>query len=430
MSQQLLNDELESRLTNREVDLSKLSAEEQFAILKSRGREIIDEHRLLQQLSHSKQTGDPLRVKYGIDPTAREVHLGHIVPIIIARRFLQMGHHVIIVIGDFTAFIGDPTGRLQSRPILAPEQIADNVRLYKEQISRFINTSKVEIVFNSSFYSPDSMTIRELMTILQKNPIAPLLQREDFKKRQQSGLTIAEVLYPTLMAIDSIKLQAQVELGGIDQLLNFQVTKTFMKRQGIESQTAITTDLLESPAGDGKKMSKSEGNYIPISAPADQVYGKIMSIPDKLMESYFKLLTDISDQEWLGLAEAMKNNVVSPKEVKQLLSRIIVTWIYSGEVAQDAETKFSKIFSKRETPKDIHTELVTWRQSLSWIDIFTNLKLVSSRSAFRRLVESKAVKFINDPNIEKLLTDFNEIVKPGDFTLKYGRGKFVRVIIK
>lgn len=419
--------ELETKLTKREKDLSRLTADEQFALIGSRSREMVDPERLREQLRTSKKRNEPLRVKYGIDPTAKEAHLGHIVPIIVARRFLQMGHRVVIVLGDFTAFVGDPSGRVASRPVLTSEEIAENVVEYKIQIGRFIDTERVEFVYNSSFYDPKRLPLLEYLRILRKNSLAPLLQRDDLRQRKESGLSIAELLYPTLMAIDSIQLLAQVELGGVDQLLNFQITKGFMERNGLEPETAVTTDLLESTAGDGKKMSKSEGNFIPLTATPDDIYGKIMSIPDRLMEQYFKLLTDCTDEDWSGLSAAMKDEALSPKAVKQLLARVLVSWVHDERAAGRAEESFERIFSRRDVPDDIPSATFVFREGLSWIDLAVDLKLATSKSAFRRLMTSKSVR-LKSPT-EAILSDPDELVTPGEYVLRYGRGKFIRILL-
>ncbi len=416
-------DDLELRLTARDRDLSHLTAAEQFQILKSRSREMVDAQRLQTQLVKSQEDKRPLRIKYGVDPTGSEIHLGHIVPIIVARRLLQMGHRVTIVIGDFTAFVGDPSGRVSTRPILTTEQIAENVVAYKKQIGRFIDISRIEFINNSMFYDPGNMSLLDYFRILRGCSVAPLLQREDFRTRQQSGLTIAELLYPTLMAIDSIGLQTEIELGGIDQLLNFQITKTFMERQGLTPETAITTDLLQSTAGDGKKMSKSEGNFISLRATPEQVYGKILSIPDRLMEEYFKLLTDITDAEWADLTDQMASGL-SPKVIKQLLARIIVTWMDGKSAARTAEVAFEKVFSKREVPSNIRTVNLVSNPNLTWIQGAVDLKLVSSRTTFRRLVESKTIK-LRIGSDEHVLLNPDEVIPPGKHILRYGRGKYI-----
>lgn len=418
---------LERRLTKKDVNLSSLSAEEQFALIAQRSQEMVDPERLRGQLAAAKRDQRPLRVKYGIDPTAREIHLGHIVPIIVARRFQQMGHHVIIIIGDFTALVGDPSGRLSSRPVLTPEEIAHNVAAYREQISRFIDIDRVEIVHNAKFYDPSHMGIRELFRIYRQVTVAPLLQREDFRRRQEHGLTIAELLYPTLMAIDSIELGCDVELGGVDQLLNFQITKEIMRREGLPPQTAVTTPLLMSTAGDGKKMSKSEGNYVGIAMPAAQVYGKIMSIPDSLMEHYFKLLTDIDNGEWSGLEAAMASGSLSPMAVKQLLARVVVTWLCNAEAAVDAEASFSRIFTTRGLPEEVPQRSVAQAEDLTWATLAVQLGLVKSKGELRRLVNGKAVKLV-EPE-ERTIESADEIVPSGTYTIRYGRGKFIRVTI-
>lgn len=416
--------ELEHDLTLRERDLRSLNADQQFELIHKRAREFVDGDRLKVQLAQAKKTGKPLLIKYGIDPTAQDIHLGHIVPIIVARRFMQMGHRVAIVFGDFTALVGDPTGRVSTRPVLTPEQIQENVGYYKQQVGKFIDLKKIEIIFNSAFYTSKNMSVADFLRILSKNGIAPLLQREDFRKRQDTGLTIAEVLYPTLMAIDSIKMGAQIELGGIDQLLNFHTAKTFMLREGLEPETAVTTDLLESTAGDGKKMSKSEGNYVAISASPDEAYGKLMSIPDRLLETYFKLLTDITDEQWKRLAQEMQSDL-SPKVVKQLLARILVTWLHSKKAAVQAEENFSKVFSKREVPDNLTTVKITFSDPLTWLDIAEQAKISSSRSAFRRLIESKTVKVVSEDN--RIVTDPFEKVSKGTYTIRFGKGKFINI---
>ncbi len=420
--------QLEKDLTNRERDLTGLSADEQFALIKSRTREFVDGDRLLHQLKRSKDANAPLLVKYGIDPTARDIHLGHIVPIVVARRFHDMGHRIVLVFGDFTARIGDPSGRVSVRPVLTDGQIAENVKRFKEQVGKFIDVSSVEIVFNSSFYDPKNMSIADFLTLLGKNSIAPILQREDFRKRQEIGLSIAEVLYPTLMAIDSMRLGAQIELGGIDQLLNFQTAKTFMVHDGMEPETAVTTDLLESTAGDGKKMSKSEGNYIALTATADDAYGKIMSIPDRLMEQYFKLLTDITDEQWEALVSAMSKDGLSPKVVKQLLARVIVTWLHSAKEAAEAEGNFTKVFSEKKVPDDLPITRIQFNNELTWADVADACKMAASRSAFQRLVSSKAVSIASEH--DRPITDRFEKVAAGEYTIRYGKGKFARIVVE
>jgi len=420
--------ELERELINRERDLSTLSADEQFKLIKQRAKGFVDAERLRTQLRYAKENNAPLRIKYGIDPTHREAHLGHIVPVILARRFLQMGHQVVLVLGDFTAFIGDPMGRLSTRPILAREQIHQNTEVYTQQLAKFIDVSKIKIVFNSDFYDPKVMSVSNFIEMLRKNPVSQLTQLEAYRERKDAGFTIAEFIYPTLMAIDSIKLQTQVELGGNDQLLNFHIAKTFMEHEGIEPETAVTTELLESTAGDGKKMSKSEGNYVSLLAPANEVYGKIMSIPDRLMEQYFKLLTDITDDQWQELAEAMRTQTIHPKDVKQLLARVIVTWMHNSTTAQTAEQHFIRVFSHRDVPDDILTVHLTYREGLTWLDIADEGKIVTSRSTFRRLVSEKSVKLMSDEN--RIVADPLELVPIGTHVLRYGRGKFVRIIVE
>jgi tyrosyl-tRNA synthetase len=418
---------LEQDLTKQDRSYADLSADEQFQVLSERSEAMVDPERLKKQLTKTKLERRQLRVKYGIDPTTNEAHLGHVVPIIVARRFLQMGHYVTIVIGDFTARVGDPTGRVATRPVLTEVKIKEHVALYREQIGKFIDVNKVEIVYNSRFYEAQQMNVAELFRLYSKIPVAALLQRDDFRKRQDHGLTVAELLYPTLMAIDSIKLGCDVELGGIDQLLNFQVTKELMRREDVEPQTAVTTPLLLSPAGDGKKMSKSANNYISLTATADEAYGKLMSLPDSLMEHYFKLLTDISNEQWQGVQTAVSEDTLNPMVVKRLLARIIITWLHDADAAQQAEEKFSAVFSNRQVPEDVRQEKVQWHDGLNWLELAMQLNLTSSKAAFRRLVEGGAVKLVDQDGITTHLKDITAEMARGTFTIRYGRGKFIKI---
>jgi len=415
--------DLELRLTDTRRDLSYLSAEEQFSLLKSRAVHCVKEPLLRERLYNSKRSGQPLRIKYGIDPTAADIHLGHVVSVIVARRLLQMGHHVILLLGDFTAFVGDPTGRVQTRPVLTEEQIRANAATYTSQIGKFIDLNRVEIAYNSPFYR--DMAILDLLRLYRSNRLAPLLQREDFRQRAE-GLTIAEALYPTLMAIDSIRLQPDIELGGNDQLLNFQTCAQFMESVGLPPESALTTELLQGTAGDGQKMSKSLGNYIALTAPAAEAYGKLLSIPDHLMEHYFKLLTDITDTEWLALREAMDDQTLNPILVKKLLARVVVTFLHSAEEARAEEQRFENVFSKGRLPEEM-PEFTLSTNGTTWGDLLLSCGFVKSKTEAQRLIHSGAIRYIL--NGESIAVVEPHALFPPDpcWVLNVGKRRFARI---
>jgi tyrosyl-tRNA synthetase len=419
--------ELERRLTDIDRDLSHLSADEQFLLLKSRAAECVKESLLRERLRNSKRTGTPLKVKYGIDPTAAEIHLGHVVSVVVARRLLQMGHRVILLLGDFTAFVGDPTGRVQTRPVLTEDQIRQNVASYTEQVSKFIDVGRVEVVYNFAFYK--DMSILDLFRIYRLNRVSPLLQREDFRNRSE-GLTIAEALYPTLMAIDSTKLEPDLELGGKDQLLNFQVCADFMESLGQPAESALTTELLQGVSGDGSKMSKSLGNYISLTATADEAYGKVLSMPDRLMEHYFKLLTDITDGEWASLAAAMQSQSLNPLLVKKLLARIIVTLLHSPAVAAEAERRFEDVFAKGRLPNDMPEVAIDDARAeavKTWTDLLLHCGFAKSKTEAQRLTRSGGVRMILGDATVTVDDPGGDLPAEPSWVVNVGKRRFARV---
>lgn len=420
---------LEVNLTSKNKDLSTLSSTEQYNVLVEKSSQIVQPDLLKYRLEQSKKTGVPLVVKYGIDPTAKDIHLGHIVPIITARRLQQMGHKIIIVIGDFTALVGDPTGRVKNRPVLGEDAILENIKEFSKQISTFLDLSKTDIVYNSSFYK--KMSIKDLMMLYRQYKIAPLLQRDDFRNRIE-GLTIAEVLYPTLMAIDSINIMPDIELGGKDQLLNFQITVEIMRSQGLKPECAITTELLKGTSGDESKMSKSLGNFISLTESPDSVYGKIMSIPDSYIEHYFDLLTDIAVKEWDKVSTCISDGSLNPMDVKKLLARIIVTMLYSREEAEKSQKEFEAIFSKSDIPEDLICQEINRPHSPSpWIDILTELKLVPSKTLAREHIKNGALRLYKGHGKWLKIADPHEALpNESSFVVKLGKRGFASIKIK
>lgn len=353
LAQDLSSDQTVQRLltetgSRRYLDLTDLSAKEQAELIASRTVEVLPGvAKLAERIDQRKAEGKGLSIKLGIDPTAADVHLGHAVPVIILSRFQRMGHDVTLLIGDFTAKIGDPTGRTAERPPLTDEDIARNLAGYREQVRPFFDFEKVTFVQNSSWLAP--YTFPELLGLLSQVPVSQLLQREDFRTRLAagSGLSMAELLYPIAQGLDSVALDCDVELGGADQLLNLQMGRKLMELRGQKPQLVVTMPLIEGTDGTGAKMSKSKGNYVGLTAPADDVFGKIMSVPDRLMEPYLKAWTEWTDQEVAQVLARVEDRSLHPMDLKKVLAGEVVTALYGVEAAMAARAGFIAQFSKK-----------------------------------------------------------------------------------
>ena len=420
----ILEQELVKR---REFDLSGLSTKEQFKLIKGRSLKIIPENDLLERLEKSKQEEKPLIIKFGIDPTGSEIHIGHAVPMVIVNRFQRMGHKVVFVIGDFTAKIGDPSGRSSERPTLTDEKIAENLGSYKEQIKPFFDLSEAEILHNGDWLN--DIKLPDFIKILSKINVSDSLQREDFRSRLSSGqgLTQAELIYSVVMAIDSLHINNDVEVGGVDQLLNLQMCRKVMQVEGQKSECLVTTDLLPGITGDGQKMSKSLGNYVGLSHPAKEIYGRIMSIPDSLLEVYFKAVSEIDDEEWNILDTMIKDRNLNPMMLKKMLARYMVTVLHTKEASKDAEQDFTLRFSKKSYAelKDV-TSYEQVDANLSVLDFLSSKKLFKSRADIRRFARGGGIKIVDVDSgvvikIENPIESFSMITDMKDFILKIGK---------
>ncbi|MEU5611212.1 tyrosine--tRNA ligase [Streptomyces sparsogenes] len=339
---------LEETGSRRYLDLTDLSAKEQAELIAARTVEVLPGvDQLAERIEERRTAGRGLRIKLGIDPTAADVHLGHAVPVIILSRFQRMGHDVTLLIGDFTAKIGDPSGRTAERPPLTDEDIAANLAGYQDQVRPFFDFEKVSFRRNSEWLAP--YTFPELLGLLAQVPASHLLQREDFRKRlaEGHGLTMSELLYPVAQGLDSVALECDVELGGADQLLNLQMGRKLMELRGQRPQLVVTMPLIEGTDGTGAKMSKSKGNYIPLSAPADDVFGKIMSIPDRLMAPYLRAWTEWTDSEIDVVKARLEDRSLHPMDLKKVLAGEVVTALYGVAAAMAARAGFVAQFSKK-----------------------------------------------------------------------------------
>lgn len=377
-------------------------------------KEVIEKEHLVRRL----QAGEKLRIKHGADPTAPDLHLGHAAVMRKLKEFQDIGHKIVFIIGDFTAKIGDPSERTTTRPILSDREIKSNAKTYFQQVGKILDIKKTEIHYNSEWFAKEGW--KEVLELTEKFSLHRILERDDFERRIESGAEISasEILYPMMQAYDSVKIKADVEIGGTDQKFNMLAGRAFQRRMGMAEQDVITIPLLRGTDGD-KKMSKSLGNYIGITEPAGQQYGKIMSIPDKLLSEYFDLLTDL-------VFDKNKN----PRDAKMRLAYEIVKTFHNENEAKKAQDNFVKLFQKKEIPEDIAEIKAKRGEELR--EVLMKNKLVLSKSEFQRLVKNRAISAIGGPASgwdRKVIDDiYFKIEQPA--VVKIGKKKFVKIVPK
>jgi len=376
-----------------------LSPEKQLELIRENAVDVIPEEELLEKL----RSGRPLRVKYGVDPSGPDVHLGHTVPLRKLRLFQDLGHTAVLIVGDFTGMIGDPSGRSDTRRQLTREQIEQNLANYKEQLFKIVDPEKTEFHFNSHWI--DKLTAEQIMRLTATQTVAQLLARDDFSKRYQAQLPISlhEFLYPIFQGYDSIAIRADVEIGGTDQTFNFLVAREMQRANPLgdpqEPQCIVTFPLLVGTDG-VEKMGKSLNNYIGITEPPDQIFGKVMSIPDEVIVTYFELCTNVPAEDVARMAAEMKSGALNPRDAKRRLAREVVTLYHSGEAAAQADETFLSVFStsREQTREDYEAvaEDIAIPASLQgkpvWISTaLAELGLASSKGDARRLVQGGGV---------------------------------------
>jgi len=396
---------------------------EQIQLLKRATVEVFIESELAGKLAESAKTGRQLRIKLGLDPTSPDIHLGHTVVLRKMRQFQNLGHKAVLIIGDYTAQIGDPTAQDTTRPMLSPEQIEINAKTYFAQAGKILDTSKekLEVRYNSEWL--EKMTPMELIQLASKKTVAQMLQRDSFKNRLQNDedVYMHEFLYPLMQGYDSVIVKSDVELGGTDQTFNNLIGRDIQRAYGQNPQVVITTPILVGL--DGKeKMSKSKGNYVGVTDEPNDMFGKIMSISDEMMENYFTLLTDIKAGR---IAELVEPNKTHPKEAKVILGKTIVSQFYDQNTAEQAAAEFEKVFAQGQLPKDI-PEIETAAQPMPAGKLLLHCKLVSSGGEAKRMIKQDAVTIdgnkINDPN--------TEITPRDDMIIRVGRRKFAKLKVK
>ncbi|MFN3479285.1 MAG: tyrosine--tRNA ligase [Thermodesulfovibrionales bacterium] len=399
-----------------------LDPEKQLEIIKRGATEVILEKELLHKLERSCREGKPLRVKAGFDPTAPDIHLGHTVLLEKMRQFQELGHEVIFLIGDFTGMIGDPSGKSETRKPLTKEEVLENAKTYKDQIFKILDPERTTIDFNSRWMS--TMTVEDLIRLASHYTVARMLEREDFKQRfmNQNPISIHEFLYPLIQGYDSVVLRADVELGGTDQRFNLVVGRELQREYGQEPQVLVLMPLLEGLDG-VKKMSKSLGNYIGITEPPREMFGKIMSISDELMLRYYELLSHISIEELEQLKEDISNGSVNPKEIKERLAIEIVERYWGKEEALRAKEEFEHIFRDKGMPDEIPVTEFHWDGEEIWVPKLMKLTgLVNSTSEAVRLIKQGAV-LINDTKV----LDPDRKIPEGEYVFKVGKRKFLKI---
>jgi tyrosyl-tRNA synthetase len=399
----------------------------QMEILKTGAAEIIPEEELKEKIRQSLISNKPLIVKLGLDPTAPDIHLGHTVPLQKMRQFQDLGHQAVIIIGDFTGRIGDPSGRSETRKPLTEEEILRNAETYKQQIFKILDPEKTRIEFNATWLA--KLTFEDVLKLASKVTVARMLERDDFAKRyaEERPISIHEFFYPLMQGYDSIALDSDVELGGTDQKFNLLMGRNLQKDFGQALQVALTTPILEGLDG-VQKMSKSLGNYIGVYESPREMFGKTMSIPDELMIRYFELVTKVEVAEIRKLEKGLADGTVHPRDLKMRLGWEIVR-IYHGEKeANQAKEEFIKMFQKKEAPDEMPEVSLTklgfdLQTEVELVALLVAAKLTSSRGEARRLIDQGGVR-INDKKIEDVQAVIN--FSSGDI-IKVGKRKFARV---
>lgn len=401
----------------------------QLEVLRRGAAEIITEDDLLAKLEHALRDGKPLRVKLGIDPTAPDVHLGWAVVLRKLRQFQQLGHLACLIVGDFTAMIGDPSGRSKTRRQLSREEVQGYVEHLKPQLFRILDPARTEVYYNADWLG--KMDFADVIQLTSKYTVARILEREDFANRLANNLPLGmhEILYPLCQGYDSVAIEADIEMGGTDQRFNNLVGRDLQREYGQEPQVVFLMPLLIGTDG-VEKMSQSLGNYIGISEPPDEMFGKVMSLPDELMISYFVLCTDLPLEEVHAIEAGLKAGRLHPMEIKRRLAREIVTLYHSPEAAERADEQFLHIFSRRELPEEvpervIPAHLIREDGTLLLANLIAAIGFAPSNSEARRLLQSGAVE-LDGQRIEEPTAVFNA-EQLQDRLLRVGKHRFARL---
>jgi tyrosyl-tRNA synthetase len=432
---------------------------EQLAYLKKGVAEIIPEAELIAKLENSLKTGKPLRVYLGVDPTAPDLHLGHTVVLRKLKHFQDLGHTAIFLIGDFSAMIGDPTGVSETRPSLTREQVDANAKTYLEQVYKILDREKTEVRYNSEWLG--KLTSYEIIRLSAKYSLPRMLERDDFKQRlsgelkarifrtseetagshegeeARSGkaspvkrppsMAIHELLYPLLTALDAVELRSDVELGATEQKFNLLVHREIQREYGLPGQAILTMPILVGLDG-SRKMSKSLGNYIGITEAPGEMFGKLMSIPDELMWSYYELVTDRTPQEIAALKKEVAGGALHPMDAKMRLAQEVIADFHGGDAARKAAENFQRVFRDRQAPVESAIERLPIGPAKKLTVLLVDLKMAPSKAEAERLIKQKAVE-IDGVTVDDPRKDI-DLSKPAEFLLRAGKKKFLRIVIE
>lgn len=405
------------------------SPERQLEILLSGTAEVVPVEELEEKLNRSAKTGKPLRVKLGIDPSAPDLHLGHAVVLRKLRMFQDLGHVAVLIVGDFTGRVGDPTGRSETRPMLTPDELDANAQTYLDQVGKVLDMSTAEVRRNSEWLAP--LTFADVAGLASSLTVARLLERDDFSERYKEGkaISLVEFLYPLMQGYDSVAIESDVEMGGSDQLFNLLAGRDVQRSQGMEPQVAFTMPLLNGTDG-GRKMSKSFGNHIGLTEAPDEQFGKTMRISDVQIVEWFTLCTDLDPSEVARIESGLKDGSLHPNEQKRRLAREIVGLYHGEEASTAAEDRFDSIHKQHELPDEIEEAEIpkdAVRDGKVWIPrLLAETGLASSNAEARRLIEGGGVRLdgdaLDDPEAEISVEDVRGRV------LQVGRRRFVRLV--
>ena len=408
------------------MQLNFKPVDEQLAYLKKGIAEIIPEQQLKADLEKSLKSGKPLRVYLGVDPTAPDLHLGHTVVLRKLKHFQDLGHVAVFLIGDFSAMIGDPTGVSETRPPLTREQVDVNAKTYLDQVFKILDREKTEVRYNSEWLGKMSAT--DVVRLCSHYRLARMLEREDFRSRLQNSqpISVHELLYPLLTAFDAVSLKSDVELGATEQKFNLLVHREIQREYGLPGQSILTMPILVGLDG-SRKMSKSLGNYVGITEPPQEMFGKLMSIPDELMWNYYELATDRSEQEIAYLKGEVASGALHPIDAKMRLGEEVVAVFHGEEAGRRAAEHFQRVFRDRQAPVEMPVTKISRGPAKKLTALLVDLGLAPSKSEAERLIKQGGVE-INERRVDDFRKDV-DLTKACEFLLRAGKKKFLRIVV-
>jgi len=400
---------------------------EQLTHIQKGAAEVIRAEELKAKIEQSAKTGKPLRVYLGVDPTAPDIHLGHTVVLRKLKHFQDMGHTAIFLIGDFSAMIGDPTGQSETRPPLTREQVDANAKTYLAQVYKILDREKTEVRYNSEWLG--KMSSFDVVRLCGHYRLARMLEREDFRSRLANNqpISVHELLYPLLTAYDAVALEADVEIGATEQKFNLLVHREIQREYGQPSEVALTMPILVGLDGE-RKMSKSLGNYIGIHEAPGEMFGKLMSISDELMWSYYELLTDFAEPVIIRLREEVRSGVLHPMDAKMQLAHVIIAGFHGESAAKNAADEFQRVFRDRQAPAEAPRRVLKLGEPRRLSALLVELQLVASRSEAERLMKQGGVE-IDGQRADDVKREI-DLSRPSEFLLRAGKKKFVRIVVE